>query len=132
MSVSRGGAATRSGAAGGEGGHGHGHGHGLGLGLGLGMTRVVWGLVLLLAVVHYDFWYWDDRSLVFGFLPIGLAYHALFSVACGVVWALAVRFAWPAELEAWADEGAAPPPGQGDGGPGQGNAREPGGGGEAS
>ena len=40
-------------------------------------------------------------SLLFGFLPIGLAYHALFSVACGVVWALAVRFAWPAELEAW-------------------------------
>ena len=42
---------------------------------------------------------------MFGFLPIGLAYHALFSLAAGLVWYLAVRFAWPAELEAWADQG---------------------------
>ena len=112
MSGPRGGAGTPSGVPAGEGGNGR------------GMRRVVWGLVIFLAVVHYDFWYWDDRALVFGLLPIGLAYHALFSVACGVVWALAVRFAWPAELEAWADEGAVPPPGQG-------AEREPGGGGEA-
>lgn len=68
------------------------------------MSRFVWGLVLALAVLHYDFWYWDDRTLVFGFMPIGLAYHAGFSLAAGLVWLLAVRFAWPANLEAWADE----------------------------
>ena len=67
--------------------------------------RTVWILVILLGILHYDFWYWSDRSLLFGFLPIGLAYHAVFSLACGIVWFLAIRFAWPAELEAWADEG---------------------------
>ncbi len=66
--------------------------------------KTVWVLVAVLAVLHYDFWYWDDRTLVFGFLPIGLAYHAVFSLAAGLVWYLAVRFAWPEELEAWADE----------------------------
>ena len=68
------------------------------------MSRFVWGLVLALAVLHYDFWYWDDRTLVFGFMPIGLAYHAGFSLVGGLAWFLAVRFAWPSELEAWADE----------------------------
>ena len=66
--------------------------------------KTVWVLVAVLAVLHYDFWYWDDRTLVFDFLPIGLAYHALISILAGLVWFLAIRFAWPAELEAWADE----------------------------
>lgn len=69
--------------------------------------KTVWALVAVLAVLHYDFWYWDDRTLVFGFLPIGLAYHALISILAGVVWFLAIRFAWPSELEAWADDGDA-------------------------
>ena len=70
-------------------------------------SRAVWIAVLALAVLHYDFWYWDDRTLVFGFLPIGLAFHALFSIVAALVWAAAVRFCWPAHLEAWADEGEA-------------------------
>ncbi len=69
-----------------------------------GMFWVVWGIVLVLAIIHQDFWYWDDRTLVFGFLPIGLFYHALLSVACAVTWALAVKFAWPHHIEEWADE----------------------------
>lgn len=69
------------------------------------MRRFVWGLVILLAVLHYDFWYWDDRTLLFGFVPVGLAYHAAFSLACGLTWFLAVHLAWPTEIERWADEG---------------------------
>jgi len=68
------------------------------------MNRVAWGLVILLALLHYDFWFWDDPTLVFGFLPIGLAYHAMFSLAAGGVWALVVFYAWPERVEAWADE----------------------------
>jgi len=68
------------------------------------MKPVVWGLALLLVVVHQDFWFWDDRTLVFGFMPIGLFYHALFSLAAAGVWALAVKFAWPTHIEEWADE----------------------------
>jgi hypothetical protein len=68
------------------------------------MRRLVWLLAILLAVLHQDLWWWDDATLVFGFLPIGLFYHALFSIAVGGVWALAVKFAWPTHLEDWADE----------------------------
>ena len=36
---------------------------------------------------------------MFGFLPIGLFYHAVYSLAvAGLMWAL-VRYAWPAHLE---------------------------------
>lgn len=69
------------------------------------MNRLVWFLVFLLAVLHWDFWFWGDKTLVFGFLPIGLAYHAGFSISCAIVWALALKYCWPAELEAWAEEG---------------------------
>lgn len=64
-------------------------------------------LVLALLVLHQDWWFWRDKTLVFGFLPIGLAYHAAYSVAASVLLALLVRFAWPGHLEAQ----AAPPAG---------------------
>ena len=55
--------------------------------------------VLVLAVLHQDFWSWDDTTLVWGFLPVGLAYHAAFSIAAGLLWASVVRWSWPADLE---------------------------------
>jgi hypothetical protein len=66
-----------------------------------GMTRgLLVAATLLLYALHQDFWFWRDaRPLVFGFLPIGLAYHALYAVAASLLlWAL-VRWAWPAHLE---------------------------------
>ena len=62
--------------------------------------HLIWGLVVLLLVVHQDNWFWDDDTLVFGFMPIGLLYHAGISVAAGVTWFLATKFAWPEDLEA--------------------------------
>jgi Protein of unknown function (DUF3311) len=55
---------------------------------------------LALYALHQDVWFWRDaRPLVFGFLPIGLVYHALYSVAAsGLLWLL-VRWAWPSHLE---------------------------------
>ena len=64
----------------------------------------VWGLIFILGVVHYDFWYWSDTSVVFGFMPVGLFYHALISLLVGVCWALVVRYAWPDWIEEWAEE----------------------------
>jgi hypothetical protein len=56
--------------------------------------------VLLLYALHQDVWFWSAaRPLVLGFLPIGLAYHAAYTVACVVLMALLVRVAWPAHLE---------------------------------
>ncbi|HEY0285019.1 MAG TPA: DUF3311 domain-containing protein [Vicinamibacterales bacterium] len=56
--------------------------------------------VALLYLLHQDFWFWNQaRPLVFGFLPIGLFYHAAFTVATsGVLWLL-VKAAWPSHLE---------------------------------
>ena len=67
------------------------------------MARLAWGIVVLLAILHYDFWLWDDPSLVFGFVPVGLAYHAVISLAAGIAWWLVVRFAWPSHIEEWAE-----------------------------
>jgi hypothetical protein len=59
------------------------------------MKKIVFGLAIVLAALHQDFWFWSDKTLVFGFMPIGLAYHACFSIAAAAVWALAIKFAWP-------------------------------------
>ncbi|MCA8999007.1 MAG: DUF3311 domain-containing protein [Planctomycetaceae bacterium] len=63
------------------------------------MHYVVWGLVVLLIVIHQDFWFWDKTTLVFGFMPIGLLYHFGISLAAAFTWFLATMFCWPADLE---------------------------------
>ncbi len=63
------------------------------------MKWIAIAFIILLMVLHQDFWWWDDTSLVFGFIPIGLAYHALISLLAGLGWGLVVYFAWPTELE---------------------------------
>ncbi len=56
-------------------------------------------LVVVVALLHQDFWLWRDKSLVLGFLPIGLAYHLGYSILASLtMWAL-VHFAWPRHLE---------------------------------
>ena len=60
-------------------------------------------LAIVLGVLHQDFWNWDNSSLVFGFMPIGLAYHAGYSLAAATLWAFAIKFAWPTELVKWAE-----------------------------
>ncbi len=67
-------------------------------------THTIWLLVALLFILHQDFWLWSDRTLVFGFMPVGLLYHAGFSVAAALVWLLAVKFAWPKTIEDWATD----------------------------
>jgi len=57
-------------------------------------------LVLAVYVLHQDFWNWTKAEpLVFGFLPVGLAYHAGYSVLAAVTMAVLVKFAWPKHLE---------------------------------
>lgn len=66
------------------------------------MRKVIWTAAIILAILHQDVWYWNDRTLLFGFLPVGLAYHMLFSIAASCLWAAAVVFAWPTEVEEFA------------------------------
>lgn len=56
--------------------------------------------VLAVYLLHQDVWFWRTaRPLVFGFLPIGIFYHACYCVAASGVLALLVRYAWPEHLE---------------------------------
>ncbi len=56
--------------------------------------------VLLFCAAHQDFWFWRTaRPLVFGFLPIGLFYHACYGLTAAGLLGLLVRFAWPSHLE---------------------------------
>ncbi len=57
---------------------------------------LVIGLIVLLTLLHQDFWFWDTyEPLIFGFIPIGLAYHAMISLLAGFFWFLAIKYCWP-------------------------------------
>jgi hypothetical protein len=50
--------------------------------------------------LHQDFWFWyTARPLVFGFLPIGLFYHAGYTLVSSVLLWLFVKRHWPSHLE---------------------------------
>ena len=56
--------------------------------------------VAILYLLHQDVWYWRTaRPLVFGFLPVGLAWHAAFCVAVSLLMLWLTKVAWPAHLE---------------------------------
>jgi uncharacterized protein DUF3311 len=74
---------------------------------------LAWLAVVALYALHQDVWFWRTaRPLIFGFIPVGLAYHALFSIGAALLMALLVRVAWPARLEAEVEARSpvAPPP----------------------
>jgi len=56
---------------------------------------IIAGLVLLLLILHQDNWFWNDGTLLFGFVPIGLFWHACISIAASATWYLATKIAWP-------------------------------------
>lgn len=62
------------------------------------MRYLIGIFLLLLLVLHQDNWFWEDDTLVFGFIPMGLFYHACISVAASITWFLATKFAWPRGL----------------------------------
>ena len=48
-----------------------------------------------LYALHQDFWFWREaRPLVFGFLPIGLFYHAAYTIATSALMFVLVRSYW--------------------------------------
>ena len=57
-------------------------------------------LVIIVYLLHQDFWNWNKAEpLLFGFLPVGLAYHAGYSILASILMAMLVKFAWPKHLE---------------------------------
>ena len=67
------------------------------------MKRLIYLLFILMLFLHQDTWAWDDQSLVLGFMPVGLAYHAVFSICCAILGGLAIKHIWPHDLEAFAE-----------------------------
>ena len=57
-------------------------------------------LAIVVYLLHQDCWNWTKfEPLFFGFVPVGLAYHAVYSVLASVLmWSL-VKFAWPKHLD---------------------------------
>jgi len=51
-------------------------------------------------VLHQDLWFWRSaRPFVLGFIPVGLFYHAMYTLAAsGLLWYI-VRTHWPSALE---------------------------------
>jgi len=59
-------------------------------------------MVIAVYILHQDFWNWKNaKTLIFGFLPIGLAYHAAYSILAAIMMAILVKFAWPSHLEVY-------------------------------
>ena len=57
------------------------------------MKRIIfWIAFVALIILHHDWWFWSDGRLLFGFLPIGLGYHALISLAAAGLWAWAAFY----------------------------------------
>ncbi|MBI1826936.1 MAG: hypothetical protein HY287_15825 [Planctomycetes bacterium] len=64
------------------------------------MRKVIWGLLFLLAVLHQDFWNWNRIDpLIFDFIPIGLAYQIGVSIVAAILWAFAVHYCWPKDVD---------------------------------
>jgi hypothetical protein len=62
-----------------------------------------------LYALHQDVWFWREaRPLVFGFLPIGLFYHATYTLAISLLMWLLVRTHWPGHLEGNGDRASRP------------------------
>ena len=56
--------------------------------------------ILLLYALHQDLWFWRTaRPLIFGFLPVGLAWHGAYCLAVSLLMWWLTRVAWPSHLE---------------------------------
>lgn len=56
--------------------------------------------IAALYVLHQDVWFWHEaRPLVFGFLPVGLAYHGAFCLAAALLMWTLTRLVWPTHLD---------------------------------
>jgi uncharacterized membrane protein YozB (DUF420 family) len=67
-------------------------------------------LIALVYAAHQDLWNWREADpMLFGFLPIGLAYHAIYSIAAAILMLILVKFAWPKDLEKHEKDSTNPP-----------------------
>ena len=61
------------------------------------MKQAVLGLlVVVMYALHQDVWFWRTaQPVVWGILPVGLFYHAMYAALVVLLMALLVKYAWP-------------------------------------
>ena len=59
---------------------------------------VLYIVLVVLFLLHNDFWFWDNPRVVMG-LPIGLLYHIGLCVAAAILMVLTINYAWPNHLQ---------------------------------
>ena len=65
-----------------------------------GRKILITALILVVYALHQDWWNWRSAEpLILGILPVGLAYHAGYSVLTAILMAVLVKIAWPRHLE---------------------------------
>ncbi|WP_417732410.1 DUF3311 domain-containing protein [Rosistilla oblonga] len=70
------------------------------------MKYLIWFLIVVLVVLHQDYWQWNNATLDFGFLPRAISYHVGISIAAATLWLLATKYCWPdAAIEGELKEG---------------------------
>ena len=69
----------------------------------------LWVVIVGLLILHQDVWFWDSQTVVVG-LPIGMAYHVVFSIVVALAFSLVLKYAWPAEVEASGEKDTAHAP----------------------
>ena len=62
---------------------------------GTAVRKLAYATLPALYLLHNDLWFWSDGSRFLG-LPIGLAYHILFTATVVLAMWWLVRSAWPA------------------------------------
>ena len=59
------------------------------------------GLILILIVVHQDFWNWGVTERTIGGLPQGFVFQVGLSIAAAFTWLIVTMVAWP--KDEWAE-----------------------------
>jgi hypothetical protein len=72
------------------------------------VKKLLYLCIAVLFLLHQDFWFWNDATLVFGFVPVGLFYHVLYTFAASALMFALTRLAWPTHLEEEAHASAPP------------------------
>lgn len=54
---------------------------------------VLYSVLVILFVLHNDYWYWQTPKIVLG-LPIGILYHILYCIAASLVMFSLVKYTW--------------------------------------
>ena len=71
------------------------------------MRAILFAGLPVLYVLHQDWWFWNDPTLVGGVLPAGLAYQVVYTLVVCLWMTLLVLFAWRAPTESAVDEAPA-------------------------